>query len=282
MGATVKLKAKRTTKGKAAVKREKKARVGLRFGKMENNAKLVKLIAKLGLKGKGYTFALPSGWTCPGALTCLSRSDRVDGTISDGPETTVRCYQASLEAVYQDLRDNSWVNFDLLIAAGRSGGAPAMAELILACLPADLAVLRIHTGGDLWSLAYLEAWLIVARARPKVVFYAYTKNFDILPERSSLPDNLSIVASEGSKFPLSMAVDKGYAVASIVLSQAEADERGLVIDHTDEHAIAADHNFALLIHGTQPAGTPAAAAWAAIKRERKAAKAAAAAQAVAA
>ena len=51
--------------------------------------------------------------------------------------------------------------------------------------------------------------------------------------------------------------------AKVVFSEAEAEKLGLEIDHDDSHAARPslrDQDFALLIHGTQPAGSEAAKA----------------------
>jgi len=48
-----------------------------------------------------------------------------------------------------------------------------------------------------------------------------------------------------------------------VFSEAEANSLGLDIDHDDSHAANPawrDNSFALLVHGTQPAGSEAATA----------------------
>jgi hypothetical protein len=44
------------------------------------------------------------------------------------------------------------------------------------------------------------------------------------------------------------------------LSIDDAIEKGLEIDHDDSHAYDGDSSFALLVHGTQKAGTVAAEA----------------------
>ena len=51
--------------------------------------------------------------------------------------------------------------------------------------------------------------------------------------------------------------------AKVVFSEAEAAELELEIDHDDSHAAKPslrDQDFALLIHGTQPAGSEASTA----------------------
>jgi len=239
----------------------------LYFGDMESNAKLAELLKTLELDF-GYTFSIPAGWSCPSALECLSRAHRDTGKITDGPQTRFRCFAATIEARSPAARDHGWENWDLLLEVKRD--PDAMAALILAALPIDAEIVRIHVRGDFWSREYLDAWLLVAAARPSVRFYAYTKSFDILPPRASLPANLAITASEGGKHPMSMATDLGYFPATVVFSEAQAEAMGLAIDHDDSHALAGDHAFALLLHGTQPKGSEAAAALRDIKAAAKA------------
>ena len=60
----------------------------------------------------------------------------------------------------------------------------------------------------------------------------------------------------------------GFRFAKVVFSEAEAEELDLIIDHDDSHAANPtwrDQDFALLIHGTQPAGTEEAMALKALK-----------------
>lgn len=57
---------------------------------------------------------------------------------------------------------------------------------------------RIHVGGDFVSEAYLTAWIVIARTNPKVKFFAFTKQFDILRaviKYTKIPRNLSIILS---------------------------------------------------------------------------------------
>ena len=60
-----------------------------------------------------------------------------------------------------------------------------------------------------------------------------------------------------------MIDEYGFRFAKVVFSEAEAEELDLIIDHDDSHAANPtwrDESFALLIHGTQPAGSEAATA----------------------
>jgi len=236
----------------------------LKFG--EPNAKLKKMLKKLSLKLK--TFTLPAGHTCPGANECLSRADRITGKIKDGPNTLFRCFAASAEAVYPSLRKMVWHNFDLLIAALKKGGVKVCADLIHNSLPEKFDIMRVHVGGDYFSVVYLQAWIEVAKRNPEKIFYSYSKSLPMFAE-FALPENLVLTASRGGKYDELIDLH-GWKEALVVYSEEEAEERGLEIDHDDTHAAFGKENFALLIHGTQPKGSAAGKALQKIKTKRKA------------
>ena len=55
---------------------------------------------------------------------------------------------------------------------------------------------RLHDSGDFFAPWYYRAWLAVARARPQVIFYGYTKSLPII-DLDDLPDNLRLSQSVG-------------------------------------------------------------------------------------
>lgn len=234
----------------------------LKFG--EPNAKLKALAKKLKVKLK--TFSLPSGWTCPAAKDCLSKANRETGKITDGPDTEFRCFQASAEAVYPSLRKAVWHNFDLIKQASKRG-AEAIADLICESLPKKFDVLRVHVGGDYFSKVYLRAWVIVATRNPDKLFYSYSKSLHFFADVVR-PENFVLTASRGGKFDDLIDVHN-WKEAVVVFSEEEAKQKGLEIDHDDEHAAFGKEDFALLIHGTQPKGSAASEALKEVKRLAK-------------
>ena len=70
----------------------------LKFSKATQQAKLKEVEKWLGYRPEIYSFSLPSGYTCPFAVDCLSKADRVTGKITDGRDTLFRCFSASDEA----------------------------------------------------------------------------------------------------------------------------------------------------------------------------------------
>ncbi len=234
----------------------------LKFG--DPNAKLKKLIRKMGLTLK--TFTLPAGWSCPAAKDCLSKADRVTGKVSDGPDTEFRCFMASAEARSPSLRNLVWHNLGLVKDA-LVDGVDALADLICESLPKKFDIMRVHVGGDYFSKKYLQAWIEVAKRNPDKVFYSYSKSLHFF-RQFALPENLVLTASRGGKHDELIDLH-GWKEALVVYSEQEAIDKGLEIDHDDTHAAFGKENFALLIHGTQPAGSMASQALSAIKKAAK-------------
>ena len=56
--------------------------------------------------------------------------------------------------------------------------------------------------------------------------------------------------------------------AKVFFSTEEAELLGLDVDHTDDLAISGSDDFALVIHGSQPAGSDASKALSANKKKR--------------
>lgn len=227
------------------------------------NAKLEKYVAH---------FALPSGWTCPGARECMTRANPDTGNITDGPHQTHRCYAASEEARYRNVRDGRWHNRKLLHEAAKQNGTLGIEALILRSLP-KAQILRKHTGGDYYSQDYFDAWLRVAQAHPKTRFYAYTKSTHFVLHRAAevkATENFVITGSRGGEFESAtdILLEAGIIGEAVVVGHPdEAAALGLEIDHDDSHAQEGPMSFALLLHGTQPKGTPAAAALQVLRRD---------------
>ena len=63
----------------------------------------------------------------------------------------------------------------------------------------DGKAVRIHDAGDFYSAAYLAAWLDIATITPDVMFYAYTKEVELVKGIGALPSNFAILFSKGGK-----------------------------------------------------------------------------------
>ena len=234
----------------------------LEFSPMADNAKTLELLRKLGIaRSRGFVFNLPSGFTCPGALECLSKADRVTGKITDGKNTLFRCFSASTEALYTRARDQGWRNFDKL----RGLDYEQMVQLINESLPENAEIVRPGVRGDFFNQVYFEAWLAVARLRPGTLFYCYTKSLNyVTANLDRIPENFIVNASRGGRYD-HLIDEYNLKVAEVVYSPEEAEAKGLPIDHDETHAITKTGNFALLLHGTQAPGSLASKAIKAMK-----------------
>lgn len=222
------------------------------FGK--GNAKLSKEI---------YTFSLPAGYTCPAANLCQSYANRQTGKITDGKNMAFRCFAASQESTFPNVRHARWHNFDLL--AKVKNDSFAMASLILSSLDMSAKIVRIHVSGDFFNAAYFRAWCYVAMHRPETKFYAYTKSVNIIADNlHMIPDNLVLTLSEGGRHD-DLIPHLGIKSAKVVFSEDEALALSLQVDHDDSHAYDGNESFALLIHGVQPSGSDASSAIKALK-----------------
>jgi hypothetical protein len=242
------------------------------------------------LGGSVVTFSLPAGWSCPFAKTCLKKVNRErsidpekvgtskiskrtgeevpykgDVVVTKGKDSEFDCFAANQEMQYDALRANRWHNFDLLIEAGKEGGAEAQADLIVKSLEHFFYTegakneVRIHESGDFYNGEYLRAWMLTAQRMPDVKFYAYTKSVPYVASMekvlANIP-NLSITLSQGGK--KDDEIDNLDIKTSRVFNTPESIlKAGLILDLDDNLAKekgGREKDFALLIHGTQEAG----------------------------
>lgn len=235
----------------------------------EQNAKTRHLVAipelakYLAGKRKIYSLDLLAGWTCPGARDCMAKVHIENGKrrLVDGPNTQFRCFAASLEVAYPNVYNLHNFNFQLMRGMRTDR---KVAELILASLPKRAGIIRWHVAGDFFKLAYLKGAILAAKQRPDVLFYAYTKSINHIlqicmdnPSNGVLMPNFMVTASYGGEYD-HLIPQSGMRTAKVVFAESEAGS--LPIDHDDSHAATMGGDFALLLHGVQPAGTPAAKA----------------------
>ena len=219
---------------------------------------------------KVYSLDLLSGYSCPFAKDCLSKATPT-GEISkagnpklkivDGPETEFRCFSASQEVLLPNVYKKRKHNFDTL----RGLHVNDMIHILSQSMPKNLGILRFHVGGDFFNSDYFFAALNIAMMNPDKLFYAYTKSLRYwikYRDWHDKIDNFILTASRGGRDD-SLIESEGLRESVVVFSEAEAEEKGLEIDHDDSHAAVPDwefDNFALLVHGTQPKGSEAAEA----------------------
>lgn len=208
-------------------------------------------------------FSLPAGHTCMGAHECLSRAHKVTGKLKDGKECKFRCYAATVENLFRNIRKSRWHNFDLL----KGKTVEQMRDLIDRSIPRKgIKLVRIHASGDFFSQAYFDAWMEVARMNPGLIFYGYTKALPFWIYRvDSIPANVKLTASIGGRFDY-LIREYNLKSVKVVFSQEQAESEGLPIDHDDTLAWKQDKSFAVLLHGTQPPKSAASKALMALRK----------------
>ena len=218
-----------------------------------------------------YSLDLQSGVSCPMAKHCFSVArERDDGIrfIQDGKHTEFRCFSASQEAQYTGVYRKRRDNFETLRPLDRH----QIATLLHETLPLDAGIVRAHVAGDMFKESYFRAWLDLAKARPNVLFYAYTKMLQLWVKHRDIVErlpNFVLTASRGGKIDHLIGIE-GLREARVILSPDQERYLG-PIDDDDSHAAnpATRHDsFRLLIHGTQPPGSEASKALQILKKAK--------------
>lgn len=240
--------------------------------KIENLALVPTIAGYLAGKRKVYSFDILSGHNCPYAREC--RSSVIVGAdgkrkVVDGPETKFRCFSASQEALYTPVYNLRKNNGDTILAlSAQPMGDIVAGQALLAAMPKNAGIIRIHVGGDFKTQAYFDAWGYVANSRPDMLFYAYTKSLPFWIKRvDKLPANFVLTASRGG-YKDDLIKKHRLRESVVVYTEQQAIDLGLEIDHDDSHAAdpaKRKQSFALLIHGGQPAGSEASKAVKALK-----------------
>jgi len=221
---------------------------------------------------KRLIFNLPAGYSCPSAGVCKTMADRTTGKIMDLPQLTgtdadeYRCFAAMAET-RPSVREARWHNWDLIrqVMYQESDGAlerlTNLIEMSIDSYP-ELELTRVHESGDYWTDLYMQAWFNVARNNEHKRFYSFTKSLGMwLANESLRPDNYYLTASHGGISDHMIAIHRNVfkRIAYVVYTEEEAATLGLEIDHDDEHCFGYK-SFALLVHGSQRAGSDASKA----------------------
>ena len=238
------------------------------------NSKLSKLERKTKLKV--YSLSLPSGVTCPFASKCRSKAVQLPNgkyKVVDGKDTEFRCYSASQEALYPTLYKLTRHNFNVMENARKQDGVMGVVNLILLSLPKNAGIIRISESGDIYNNDIMLAWILVAKQRPAIKFYAYTKSTPYYVQNlDKIPNNLKITASYGgSRDDLIELHDLPNVM--VVKSTYEARQLKRPVDIDDSHTYRGVKRFALVIHGQQKQGSGYAKAWNRILKARRGKKA---------
>jgi hypothetical protein len=202
-------------------------------------------------------FNLPAGKTCPGALYCLSfavTDENGKRSIRDGEHTQFRCFAASSEVQYDGVYQNRAENLQQIISSLRDGNcADLINQSLQKARKKKTKLVRIHESGDFFNAAYLQAWLMVAQVNPDLKFYCYSKNLPLFVGLE-LPSNFYFTASHGGKFDHMIEEGMFPRYSKVFKTEADAIAAGFKVDSQDQSCFE-EGPFALLVHGTQPAGS---------------------------
>ena len=217
-----------------------------------------------------------AGLTCPGANSCKAfvtiKGDKK--VLNRGNESLFTCFAASEELRYPNVYKARKYNFDLINSYVLKNDLKGLTDLINRSIQSNrrnITKVRIHESGDFYNRLYLEAWKNVAELNKDLIFYCYSKSLLFFPTNRSIPRNLYVTASYGSKYDF--LIDRGYfkRFSKVVFSEEEATKLGLSIDKDDSHCYEdkGKNGFALLLHGMQEKGSASAEALKLIKRNKK-------------
>lgn len=223
------------------------------------------------------SLSLPAGYTCPFPTACKNFPAKMGKKFSDGSsvkkasdKTKFQCYAAREQGQYPSLNKNVFSNLSLLMNAQKNGGVDGMAKLIIDSLDYanfNSSVFRIHEGGDFFSDNYFKAWIKVCEHFPEITFYTHTTSLQFwINNKGSMPSNMNLIASmDDDNYQTIM--NNGLRYSKVVFSEEEAINLRLPIDYDDSLACCTNKNFALLLHGQQPAGSEASKAVSKTKKQ---------------
>lgn len=109
-----------------------------------------------------FSFDLPAQVTCPGA-TDLCKS---------------KCYAFKLASAYPNVGRKYARNLEF-------ANEGAFVYYMIGSIPRKCEF-RIHVSGDFSSVEYIEKWIAIAKARPDVTFYTYTRSWRVASLWSAL------------------------------------------------------------------------------------------------
>jgi hypothetical protein len=148
------------------------------------NSKLQKTAKEFGVRI--FNFSIPAGndkksgkITCPFAGSCLKLCYAKKGMYRFGnvERALTKRYEASKEVDFVDRITSE-----------------------LGKVKRDRQIyVRIHDSGDFYSPSYFAKWIEIAKLNPDVRFYAYTKSHSFIRDVFTIPSNMDLIYSLGSK-----------------------------------------------------------------------------------
>lgn len=170
--------------------------------------------------------------TCPAALSCRGV-----------------CYAKQGRYIMAGVKNARLHNLTFFLNSGPVGFIAAAVHDLTRLCAKRYNVVRIHDSGDFFSQEYLNAWKVIARSLPKVIFYAYTKSLHLNIDENC-PPNLRIVQSLGGKHDALLFRDRSHA--RIFTTDADRIAAGYVDGNvSDIPAIEGQIKIGLVYHGVK-------------------------------
>jgi hypothetical protein len=144
------------------------------------------------LDKKIAVFNLPAQVTCPGAT----------------PACIGKCYAKKAERCYPSARAKRVENLQ------ESRQSDFVARVVAELTALKAIQVRIHESGDFYDQAYLDKWILIAKARQAVTFLAFTKSFHL--DFSKAPENMKIYASVDGSTRISVQPPAGKPTAFLI------------------------------------------------------------------
>jgi protein gp88 len=154
---------------------------------LTQNAKMKK---SGGDKFELYNFGIPAFRSASGEATCPNAGACAAGCYARQGAYNWPAVKAAYEARYQATKNAA--QFYLLMSDELKRVEKRALKLN------KQLVIRIHDSGDFYSRDYFNTWIGLIQAFPKVVFYAYTKQVEMLRDEK-LPVNFKLNFSFGGK-----------------------------------------------------------------------------------
>ena len=146
---------------------------------LTQNSKLKRTSKKLGLRV--FNFGIPAYKSASGKLTCPFADECIKFCYAKKGAYVWSNVQPAFEKRYQLTKTDKFVT--------------AMTKEIIKKRP---DYIRVHDSGDYYSHKYLQKWLRIAKAFPKIKFYSYTNCVKML-KNVDLPNNYDIIFSDSGK-----------------------------------------------------------------------------------
>jgi hypothetical protein len=186
-------------------------------------------------KYRTFNFGIPAYLSASGVKTCPNA-----GACAKG------CY--ALAGAY--LFSNVAQAFERRLAVTQSS---EFVELMLKEIDLNKAErIRIHDSGDFYNEEYLDKWLSIIKARPRVQFYAYTKMVSLFKRRlKDIPSNFKVIFSFGGTEDKLIDVKRDRH-SLVFTSLKELKSRGYAnASEQDDIALGTNPRIGLVYHGTK-------------------------------